>query len=232
MASGNPTLERLLRKLSLVDKEDIDTVMNKMNLILQLPVPVKGELKRSEAEARIKEIEDQLKTNSIGAAYIGTNEKITQLGREINSKLMDDIKYLTGELLNQLGLNERVFNGTASAAEMQNYYVRTVEPIAMHIQQEFQRKFITKTAYTQGQRITIYMDPLNLLTFRHWLVQVTRLFVMVSLRLTNSVARLDLDLIGLLKLTCYIILTLPIRINKVDMATPKAEPGVLLRVSK
>ena len=162
LANGNPTLDRLLRKLSIVDKEDMDVVTNKLNIILELPVPVKGEIKRKEAEERIKDIEKQLRTNSLGAAYIGTNEKITQLGRQITSTLMDDIKYLTTELMNQLGLNERVFNGTASAAEMQNYYVRTIEPIVRHIQQEFQRKFLTKTAYTQGHRINIYMDPFKL----------------------------------------------------------------------
>lgn len=163
LSNGNPTLERLLRKLSIVDKEDMDNITNRANMILQLPIPVKGSLQRSEAEERIKDLEEQLKTNKLGVAYIGANEKVTQLGKTLQSNLMDDIKYLKGELMSELGLNENVFNGTASAADMQHYNVRTIQVICKHIQQEFQRKFLTKTAYTQGQRVNVYMDPFKLI---------------------------------------------------------------------
>lgn len=163
LINGNPTIDRLLRKLSIVDKEDIDNIKNRMNMILELPIPVKGSIKKNEAAERVKELEEQLKNNKLGIAYINSNEKVTQLSKQLTSTLMDDIKYLKEQLLNELGLNENIFNGKASAAEMQNYYVRTIEPIAKHIQQEFQRKFITKTAYTQGHRINIYRDPFKLI---------------------------------------------------------------------
>ena len=98
----------------------------------------------------------------MGIAYVAADEKITQLNRPVNSNLMDEIKYLTDELLSQIGLTKAVFDGTANAEQMQNYYTRTIDPIVTRIQEEFQRKFITKTGYTQGHRIVTYNDPFKL----------------------------------------------------------------------
>lgn len=162
IGSGNPTLDRLLSKLSLLDKQDLDLVTNKLNVILQLPYPVRSEVKQGVAQERVSELEKQLKDTKLGIGYIGSEEKLTQLSRPLNTSLMDEIKYLTDELLSQLGVTRKIFDGTASQDEMQNYYTRTIEPIAQRIQEEFQRKFITRTAYTQGHRIIMYQDPFRL----------------------------------------------------------------------
>lgn len=162
LGTDNPTMNRLIQKLSILDKQDIDAVANKWNMILQLPVPVRNDIKRKEADERVKDIERQLQDSNLGIAYITADEKITQLNRQINSNLMDEIKYLTDELLSQIGLTKAVFDGTANAEQMQNYYTRTIDPIVTRIQEEFQRKFITKTGYTQGHRIVSYSDPFKL----------------------------------------------------------------------
>lgn len=162
LGTDNPTMNRLIQKLSILDKQDIDAVANKWNMILQLPVPVRNDIKRKEADERVKDIEKQLQDSNLGIAYITADEKITQLNRQINSNLMDEIKYLTDELLSQIGLTKSVFDGTANAEQMQNYYTRTIDPIVTRIQEEFQRKFITKTGYTQGHRIVSYSDPFKL----------------------------------------------------------------------
>nr|DAD63865.1 MAG TPA: portal protein [Caudoviricetes sp.] len=162
LGTDNPTMNRLIQKLSILDKQDIDAVANKWNMILQLPVPVRNDIKRKEADERVKDIEKQLQDSNLGIAYITADEKITQLNRQINSNLMDEIKYLTDELLSQIGLTKAVFDGTANAEQMQNYYTRTIDPIVTRIQEEFQRKFITKTGYTQGHRIVSYSDPFKL----------------------------------------------------------------------
>lgn len=162
LGTDNPTMNRLIQKLSILDKQDIDAVANKWNMILQLPVPVRNDIKRKEADERVKDIEKQLQDSNLGIAYITADEKITQLNRQINSNLMDEIKYLTDELLSQIGLTKAVFDGTANAEQMQNYYTRTIDPIVTRIQEEFQRKFITKTGYTQGHRIITYSDPFKL----------------------------------------------------------------------
>lgn len=162
VGSENPTMARLLQKLSVLDAHDREAIANKWNMILQLPVPVRNDIKRKEADARIQDIEEQLSKSSTGIAYVAADEKITQLNRPINTNLMEEIKYLTEELLSQIGLTKAVFDGTANAEQMQNYYTRTIDPIVTRIQEEFQRKFITKTGYTQGHRIVTYNDPFKL----------------------------------------------------------------------
>lgn len=112
LGTDNPTMNRLIQKLSILDKQDIDAVANKWNMILQLPVPVRNDIKRKEADERVKDIEKQLQDSNLGIAYITADEKITQLNRQINSNLMDEIKYLTDELLSQIGLTKAVFDGT------------------------------------------------------------------------------------------------------------------------
>lgn len=162
VGSENPTMARLLQKLAVLDAHDREAIANKWNMILQLPVPVRNDIKRREADARIQDIEEQLSKSSTGIAYVAADEKITQLNRPINTNLMEEIKYLTEELLSQIGLTKAVFDGTANAEQMQNYYTRTIDPIVTRIQEEFQRKFITKTGYTQGHRIVTYNDPFKL----------------------------------------------------------------------
>lgn len=162
VGSENPTMSRLLQKLAVLDAHDRELIANKWNMILQLPVPVRNDIKRKEADARIQDIEQQLSKSSTGIAYVAADEKITQLNRPINTNLMEEIKYLTEELLSQIGLTKAVFDGTANAEQMQNYYTRTIDPIVTRIQEEFQRKFITKTGYTQGHRIVTYNDPFKL----------------------------------------------------------------------
>ena len=162
LGNENPTMTRLIQKLSILDKQDLELISNKWNIILQLPNPVRNDIKRKEADARIEDIEGQLKDSKMGIAYIGADEKITQLNRQINSNLMDEVKYLTEELLSQLGLTKAILDGTANADQMQNYYTRTIEPIVTRIKEEFQRKFITKTGYTQGHRIDTYSNPFKL----------------------------------------------------------------------
>lgn len=162
LGNQNPTLERLLKKLSLIDAQDLDAVTNKLNMIIQLPNPVRTDTKRAMAEKRVDDIQNQLKKSDLGIAYIGAEEKVTQLNRQINSNLMDEVKYLTDELLSQLGMSRAVFDGTATPAQMQNYNTRIIEPIVIRIREEFQRKFLTKTAYSQGQRIVSYNNPFRL----------------------------------------------------------------------
>lgn len=162
LGNDNPTMTRLIQKLSILDKQDLELISNKWNIILQLPNPVRNDIKRKEADARIEDIEGQLKDSKMGIAYIGADEKITQLNRQINSNLMDEVKYLTEELLSQLGLTKAILDGTANADQMQNYYTRTIDPIVTRIKEEFQRKFITKTGYTQGHRIDTYSNPFKL----------------------------------------------------------------------
>lgn len=162
LGNNNPTLDRLISKLSILDKKDADAKTNKLNIILQLPHPVRHELKQEMATKRVKQLEEQIKTSELGIGYIGSEEKIIQTGSNVKSSLLEEVQYLTDELLSQMGVTRKVFDGTASQEEMENYYTRTIEPIAARIQEEFQRKFLTKTAYSQGHRIIMYQDPFRL----------------------------------------------------------------------
>lgn len=160
--SQNSTLQRLLRKLSLLDAADEIASSGKLNMVVQLPYAVKTEKMKKQAEARIENLEAQLNSNKYGVAYIDATEKLTQLNREISSNLFDEVKYLTAEFYNQMGLTEHVFNGTASEAEMRNYYSRAIDPIIDRIVTEFKRKFLTNTARAQGQTLVSYRDPFKL----------------------------------------------------------------------
>lgn len=162
LGNNNPTLDRLLNKLSLLDKKDSDLKTNKLNIILQLPHSVRHDLKNDVAKKRVAQLENQIKDSDLGIGYIGGEEKIIQTGQNVKSGLLEEVQYLTDELLSQMGVTRKVFDGTASSSEMQNYYSRTIEPIASRIQEEFQRKFITRTAYTQGHRIVTHSDPFKL----------------------------------------------------------------------
>jgi hypothetical protein len=162
MNETNSTLQRLLRKLNLLDAVDEQSGSGKLDLIIQLPYVIKTESRRQEADKRLKEIEFQLKGSQYGIAYTDGTEKIVQLNRPTTNNLMDQIQYLTVMLYGQLGLTEEVMNGTAAEEPMLNYYNRTVEPILAAIAGAMKRTFLTKTARSQGQSILYIRDPFKL----------------------------------------------------------------------
>lgn len=162
MNEQSSTLQRLLRKLSLLDAVDEQSASGNLDLIIQLPYVIKTEARREEAQKRLKEIEFQLKGTQYGIAYTDGTEKITQLNRPATNNLMDQIKYLTDMLYGQLGITEAVMNGTADEPTMINYYNRTIEPILAALAGAMIRAFLTKTARSQGQSIIYIRDPFKL----------------------------------------------------------------------
>lgn len=163
MNEPNSTLQRLNRKLALLDAVDEQSGSGKLDLIIQLPYVIKTEARRAEAEKRRKEIENQLAGSKYGIAYTDGTEHITQLNRSLENNLLKQVEYLTETLYNQLGLTPDVFNGTADEKVMLNYTNRTIEPIVSAIVDEMIRKFISKTARTQGQWILFFNDPFKLM---------------------------------------------------------------------
>lgn len=159
MNEPNGTLQRLSRKLSLLDAIDEQSGSGKLDLIIQLPYVVKSQTRRDQAEQRRKDIEFQLKDSRYGIAYTDGTEKITQLNRPSENNLLVQVTYLTELLYNQLGLTEEIMKGTASADVMQSYHNRTIRPIVNAIVEELRRKFVTKTARSQGQDILWFRDP-------------------------------------------------------------------------
>lgn len=164
MNEPNGTLQRLIRKLALLDFIDEQTSNGKLDLIIQLPYVIKSDARRDQAENRRKDIEMQLKGSKYGIAYTDGTEKITQLNRPIENNMLSQIEYLTNLLYSQLGITQAVFDGTAAEAEMLNYYNRTVEPILAAITESMKRTFLTKTAVSQNQSIQFYRDPFKLVT--------------------------------------------------------------------
>lgn len=162
MNEPNSTLQRLIRKLNLLDMVDEQTSSGKLDLIIQLPYVVKTKSREAEAEKRRKQIEMQLSGTKYGIAYTDGTERITQLNRPVENNLLDQVEYLTRMLYSQLGMSETVFNGTADEKTMLNYYNRTVEPILSSITLAMKRTFLTKTAIKQGQSIKYFRDPFNL----------------------------------------------------------------------
>lgn len=162
MNEPNSTLQRLIRKLNLLDMVDEQTSSGKLDLIIQLPYVVKTKSREAEAEKRRKQIEMQLSETKYGIAYTDGTERITQLNRPVENNLLDQVEYLTRMLYSQLGMSETVFNGTADEKTMLNYYNRTVEPILSSITLAMKRTFLTKTAIKQGQSIKYFRDPFNL----------------------------------------------------------------------
>lgn len=158
----NSTMQRLIRKLSLLDVTDEQTASGKLDLIIQLPYIIKTQARRDEAERRRKEIERQLAGSKYGIAYADGTERITQLNRSVENNLMSQIQYLTEMLYSQLGITKTVMDGTADEKTMLNYNNRTVEPIVSAIVDELKRKFLTKTARSQGQSIMMFRDPFKL----------------------------------------------------------------------
>ena len=162
MNEPNSTMQRLIRKLNLLDAIDEQSSSGKLDLIIQLPYVVKTEARRQQAEARRKDIEMQLAGSKYGIAYTDGTEKITQLNRSVDNNLMKQIEYLTSMLYSQLGITQAVLEGTADEKTMLNYYSRTIEPIIAAIVDEMKRKFLTKTARTRRQSIAFFRDPFKL----------------------------------------------------------------------
>lgn len=163
MNEPNSTLQRLIRKLNLLDAIDEQSGSGKLDLIIQLPYTVKTEIRREQAERRRKDIEEQLQSSKYGVAYTDGTEKITQLNRSVENNLLKQIEYLTSMLYSQLGITQTVLDGTADEQTMLNYYSRTIEPIISAITDEMKRKFLTKTARTQKQTILFFRDPFKLI---------------------------------------------------------------------
>ena len=162
MNEPNSTMQRLVRKLSLLDVVDEKTSSGKLDLIIQLPYIIKTEARREQAEKRRKDIETQLAEGKYGIAYTDGTERITQLNRPVENNLMKQIEYLTNMLYSQLGITQAILDGTADEKTMLNYYNRTIEPILSAIVDEMRRKFLTKTARSQRQTITFFRDPFKL----------------------------------------------------------------------
>lgn len=158
----NSTMQRLIRKLNLLDVIDEQSGSGKLDLIIQLPYVIKTEAKRQQAENRRKNIESQLSGSKYGIAYTDGTEHITQLNRSVNNNLMSQIEYLTSMLYSQLGITQSILDGTADEKTMLNYNNRTIEPIISAIVDEMKRKFLTKTARSQRQSISFFRDPFKL----------------------------------------------------------------------
>ncbi len=158
----NSTMQRLIRKLNLLDVMDEQNSSGKLDLIIQLPYVIKTEARRLQAENRRKDIEDQLRGSKYGIAYTDGTEHITQLNRPVENNLMSQIEYLTSMLYSQLGITQGILDGTADDKTMLNYYNRTIEPILSAIADEMKRKFLTKTARSQLQSIEFFRDPFKL----------------------------------------------------------------------
>lgn len=164
MNEPNSTLKRLVYKLGLLDDADARANSTKLDLIIQLPYTVKTDLQKNRAAERKKDIEFQLTGSKYGIAYLDATEKVTQLNRPVENKLLEQIQQLTDQLYSQLGLDASVLNGTATAETMNNYYQRTVSAIVQTIKEELTRKFLSKTARSQGQRIMNFQDPFKYMT--------------------------------------------------------------------
>ena len=158
----NSTMQRLIRKLVLLDGVDEQSSSGKLDLIIQLPYVIKSEARRKQADERRKDIEMQLSGSKYGIAYADGTERITQLNRPLENNLLKQIEYLTGMLYSQLGITQSILDGTADEKTMLNYYNRTIEPIVSAIVDAMKRRFLTKTARTQGQTISYFRDPFRL----------------------------------------------------------------------
>lgn len=162
MNEPNSTLQRLIRKLNLLDNADEQLSSGKLDMIIQLPYVIKSEQRRLDADRRRTEIEQQLRGSKYGIAYTDGTEKITQLNRPVENNLLTQIEWLTGQLYAQLGLTPEVMNGTADEPTMKNYYNRTVEPIIAAVVEAMKRTFLTKTARSQGQTVMAFRDPFKM----------------------------------------------------------------------
>lgn len=164
MNETNSTMQRLKRKLAILDVIDDRSGSNKLDLIIQLPYSIKGETKRNLADQRRKDIAEQLAGSDYGIAYIDATEHITQLNRSVENNLLKQVEYFTNLLYSQLGITVEIMNGTADENAMNNYYNRVIEPMVASVVDELNRKFLTKTARTQLQAIKFFRDPFRLVS--------------------------------------------------------------------
>lgn len=162
MNEPNSTLQRLLRVLNQLDRVNEQNAAGKMDLIIQLPYPTKTDARKREAEHRRKNLEEQLTGSQYGVGYIDASEKVIQLNRSVENNLWNQAKELKEELFNQLGMTMEILNGTADEKTMLNYYSRVIEPILTAIIEELERKWISKTAQSQGQAVRFFRDPFKL----------------------------------------------------------------------
>lgn len=158
----NSTMQRLIRKLNLLDAIDEQSGSGKLDLIIQLPYVLKGEQRIKNAEDRRSTLERQLNNSKLGIGYIDSTEHVIQLNRSLDNNLMKQIEYLQSMLYSQLGITQSILDGTADEKTMLNYFSRTIEPIVFAIACEMKRKFLSKTARTQGQSIFYFRDPFKL----------------------------------------------------------------------
>lgn len=163
MNEPNGTLQRLIRKLALLDSVDEQSSSGKLDMIIQLPYSIRTEQKQAQANMRRKNLEEQVRDSKLGIGYIDATEKITQLNRPVENNMLKQIEYLEALLYSQLGISAEVFKGTATADQMLNYQNRTIVPIMETIVEEMRRKFLSRTARTQGQSIEYFQDLFKLL---------------------------------------------------------------------
>lgn len=189
MNEPNSTLQRLMRKLVLLDTVDEQASSGKLDLIIQLPYVVKSDTRRNQAEQRRKDIETQLSGSRYGIAYTDGTEKITQLNRPVENNLMKQIEYLTSMLYSQLGITQTILDGTADEKTMLNYYSRTIEPIISAITDELKRKFLTKTARSQKQTIMFFRDPFKLVPVNN-LAEIADKFTRNEILTSNEIRQI------------------------------------------
>lgn len=185
----NSTMQRLIRKLNILDNIDEQSGSGKLDLIVQLPYIIKTEARRQQAEARRKDIETQLAGSKFGIAYTDGTERITQLNRPIENNLMKQIEYLTSLLYSQLGITQTILDGTADEKTMLNYNNRTIEPIVSAIVDEMKRKFLTKTARAQLQTITFFRDPFRLVPINN-IAEIADKFTRNEILTSNEVRQI------------------------------------------
>lgn len=185
----NSTMQRLIRKLNLLDVIDEQSGSGKLDLIIQLPYVIKSKARQDQAEIRRQQIEEQLAGSKYGIAYTDGTEKITQLNRPVENNLMSQIEYLTSMLYSQLGITQSVLDGTADEATMLNYYNRTIEPILNEIVDEFKRKFLTKTARTQKQSIMYFRNAFKLVPVKD-LAEITDKFTRNEIASSNEMRQI------------------------------------------
>ena len=185
----NSTMQRLIRKLNLLDYIDEQSGSGKLDLIIQLPYMVKTDLKRQQAEQRRKDIEEQLTGTKYGIAYTDATERITQLNRPVENNLMKQIEYLTTMLNSQLGITTTIMDGTADEKTMLNYNNRTIEPIVSAIVDAMKRTFLTKTARSQKQSIMFFKDPFKLVTVND-LAEIADKFTRNEIMTSNEIRQI------------------------------------------
>lgn len=186
MNEPNSTLQRLIRKLNLLDVVDEQSGSGKLDLIIQLPYTIRSDARRQQADERRKAIEEQLTGSKYGIAYADATERITQLNRPVENNLLNQIQYLNTMLYGQLGISEAVANGTASPDEQLGYYTRTLDPILTAICDGLTRTFITKTGRTQGQVVKYFHDPFRLTRIND-LADIAQKFISMEVLSANEV---------------------------------------------